>query len=182
LEFPPRVPKKLTFPEPLYLDIACGDRPFRDDREWIHTDIRVLPDVEIVCDVRELPSRIETKATEILARHILEHFSWRDTEDILREWGSLLIPDVGTVHIQVPNLYAQAVLLATGEMSDNEVIVYIMGDQDYEGNFHKTAFTERTLYASLWNAGFRAITVCDVGLVLDASARWAPSLVDQDPT
>ncbi len=171
--FPPRTEdylkqRRLVFETPFRLEIAAGERPTPG---FLHNDMRDLEDIEIVCDCRELPKRIATKAVEIRCTHALEHFSHRETVSVLREWGSLMELE-GFLHIEVPNLLGQIRALMSGELSHKEVVTLMYGDQDYEGNQHLTGFTHETLAESLWIAGFRSITIQDIGLVLVVGSVW----------
>lgn len=160
------------------LDIGAGDRPYQDGSgEWTHNDARPLPDIEIVCDIRDLPKNVEAGSCEaILARHVLEHFPHHQTVEVLTEWRSLMKPGA-RILIEVPNLewQCQAILAASerdhrGEWTQDKVVVLMYGDQDYPGNAHLTGFTSWTLMASMEAAGFNAIKVMDVGMVLVCNA------------
>ena len=155
----------------LLLDIGCGDRPFEDGRGWTHMDERPLPDVEIVGDVEWLDDYVKLNSCdEILARHILEHFSWRNTVSILKNWYGCLKPG-GTLRVEVPNFEWQSIALASATRSDEEMVEYVFGSQDYPGNFHKAAFTPRLLGIKLMAAGFDGIEIRDIGQVVLGAGR-----------
>jgi predicted SAM-dependent methyltransferase len=145
----------------LKLELGAGDRPTPG---FIHNDARPLPDIEIVCPVEEITAHVKGHADEIRATHLLEHFSWRDTVALLTEWRELVIPG-GKVYIEVPNLTWQTNAHAGGH-DDIEIVNLIFGDQDYEGNYHKAAFTERLLRRRMEEAGLHTISVIDIGMVL----------------
>lgn len=166
------------------LDIGAGNRPYEDGKGWTHNDARALPDIEIVCDIRELPSHVADGSCEaILARHVLEHFPHHQTPGVLREWLVMLQPG-GRILIEVPNLEWQcrAILDASSlgpeqmterpvEWTQDKVVVLMYGDQDYPGNAHLTGFTANTLMHSLLSSGFVKVNVMDVGMVLVANAE-----------
>jgi predicted SAM-dependent methyltransferase len=154
------------------LEVAAGDRPTPG---YVHHDARPLPDIEIVADMWDLPNHLEEGCCEELrATHILEHFSHTDTMGVLLIWHRLLCPG-GALHIEVPNLAWQAhEILRLHEFEHQAEIVRLMyGDQDYEGNLHKTGFTESLLRGHLASAHFGEIAVLDIGAVLVADARSA---------
>lgn len=152
----------------LLIDVGCGNRPFDDGREWIHFDERLLDHVDCVGKAEELDKHfLEKSATEILARHILEHFPWRETVAVLSKWRRVLKVG-GLLKIEVPNLSWQVKAMHTGETSEEELVRLMFGDQDYEGNFHKTGFTEGLLRGALTEAGMREIRVDDIGMVFVA--------------
>lgn len=157
--------------DPYLLELGCGERPYEDGRGWVHMDERPLPHVEITGKIEQLESYVRPDSVdEIRAAHILEHFPWNDTLDVLTSWRNVLKPG-GTVYIEVPNLMWQARALANSSVSHFEVVNLIFGDQDYPGNFHMTGFTEDTLSHYLVSAGFKDVYVQDIGMVLIAGGR-----------
>lgn len=166
------------------LDIGAGDRPYHDQYEWTHNDARPLPDIEIVCDIRDLPKHVIPGSCEaVLARHVLEHFPHHQTVEVLREWRDFLKDD-GRILIEVPNLEWQcrAILDASShgpeqcsdprpiEWTQDKVVTLMYGDQDYPGNAHLTGFTANTLMHCMQTAGFQRINIMDVGMVLVCNA------------
>ena len=162
------------------LELGSGDRPTPG---FVHLDARPdAPDVDIVGDARNLGSdwldhaHIDARkptlgnVEEIRATHLLEHFSHLETIDILKHWRSYLQPG-GKLYLEVPNLAGHVEAWRAGRSTDAEFVVYLFGGQEYEGNTHRTMFTEATLRAALKAAGFVWIDVRDVGLVLCANAR-----------
>lgn len=164
--------------DPYLLDLGCGDRPYEDGRGWVHLDERPLQHVDINAKIEDIEIHVRPDSVdEIRATHVLEHFPWHDTVDVLRSWHGRLKPGIGSVYIEVPNLSWQARELAVLENQDVEagrdleIVNLIFGDQDYPGNFHKTGFTQRTLGDSLRGAGFVDVNVRDIGMVLVATGR-----------
>lgn len=161
----------------MLLDIGAGDRPFNDGREWTHHDARPLDDIEIVCAAEDLHKHVpEGSCEEILARHILEHFSHLETQNVLAGWLRLLKPG-GVLKVEVPNLGWQvrqyAALLETGQGShtEAELVELMFGGQEYPGNAHLTGFTEETLRRHLTLAGFKGAGTMDIGMVIIASGE-----------
>ena len=152
---------------PFPLEIGCGDRPTPG---FIHNDMRPLDDVEIVADARDLLSILGPgRASQIRACHVLEHFPYPQTVNILSDWARLL-SDNGSIHLEVPNLRWQISAVASGEITVSKFVYYAYGEQDYEGNFHYAAFDEDLLRSSLSLAGFDKIVISDIGQVLIATA------------
>lgn len=153
---------------PFPLEIAAGERPAP---HFIHNDIRPLPDIEIVCDAREElfgligPNRL----SHVRACHVLEHFPYDETVNVLSLWRALLVR-TGTIYIEVPNLAWQTRAYQSGEIAAKEFVYYAYGEQNYEGNFHYAAFDEVLLKQRLEEAGFNAVSVTDIGQVLIANA------------
>lgn len=157
------------------LELGAGDRPMPG---YVHNDVRELPDIEIVADASQIQDHVGARSCEeIRACHLLEHFSHRDTQRILHRWRNCLQLG-GLLHLEVPNLLWQARALALDEpdpsgrrISDEEAAVYVYGEQDHDGNYHKNGFTPDSLKRSLHDAGYQRIEVVDVGQVLVAEAR-----------
>lgn len=148
------------------LEIGAGDRPIPG---FIHNDARDLNDIQVVCDALELKHHVKGRCAGLTANHILEHFSYRNTVDVLENWKALILPG-GSIHIEVPNLSWQTRAHAKGEIDDKQVVNYMYGDQDYDGNYHYAAFTESLLREALDEAGFDNIGIQDIGQVLIADA------------
>jgi hypothetical protein len=155
--------------EPFPLEIGAGERPTPG---FIHNDARPLPDIEVVSDAREeLVSLVGPgRVTVLRACHVLEHFPYAETVNILRLWRSLLIPG-GFVHLEVPNMTWQIQACARGEITDSEFVYYAYGEQNYSGNFHCAGFSPGILTSSLEQSGFEGININDIGQVLVANAN-----------
>lgn len=149
------------------LELGAGERPTPG---FTHMDERELDDIEIVGDVSKLTQFVQPESCdELRATHLLEHFSWRDTEDILSEWHRALKPG-GFIYLEVPNLHGQMYELSRGMESEEKIVELIYGSQDYEGNYHKAGFTDRTLCNALLAAGFVNVDCQSMGLVVVAKA------------
>jgi len=85
------------------------------------------------------------KIDYILAKDILEHFSWRDTNRIFTDWVRVLKIG-GKMDLLVPNFDAHYKLYKEGKTDARYkeawgyFVANVFGGQDYEGNFHKTMF------------------------------------------
>ena len=133
------------------LEIGAGENPTEG---YTHLDNRELPDIEIIDDARLL-SKIENESCdEILAKQVLEHFSHRDTEDILKIWYSKLKPN-GKLIIEVPDLKLFCTLWVNGYIKEPWAFKSIYGEQNYDGNFHKAGFTKEYLYYLFKKTGFK---------------------------
>ena len=150
-----------------FLEIGAGENPTPG---YIHNDMRALDDIELVCDALEIRKYIgDHRFMQVKANHILEHFGRLKTVEVLSNWFDLL-EDGGTLHIEVPNFEWQTRAHQTGLITDEEAIYFVYGEQNHEGNFHMTAFTESYLEKCLFDAGFKSVTVHNIGQVLVADA------------
>lgn len=150
------------------LELGSGANPTPG---FVHLDNN--PDFypDILADASRLTSVVDMQTvTELKANHILEHFSWRITVSILREWRQVLV-DGGTIHIEVPNMEWQVKAYANGDIDAQEFVYYAYGGQDFAGNDHYAGFDYLLLRKVLSEAGFNNIVIQDVGQVLVADAE-----------
>lgn len=154
----------------MQLELGAGYRPTPG---FLHNDARPGDDIEIVWPaetISQCPEVGKESCSAIRATHLLEHFSYRKSVAVLREWWSCLI-DGGSIYIEVPNLEWQARNFVSGELTCWEFVNYLYGEQDYDGNFHYNGFTEISLRSDLEDAWFSDVTIQDIGAVLIAFGR-----------
>ena len=149
------------------LELGSGGRP---QAGWTHLDIRPDVGADIVDDATVLSKIPDGSCEAIRAAHILEHFSWRDTDRILQLWRSKLAKG-GRLDIEVPNLTGHIRNWRSALSTDSSFIEALYGEQDYEHNYHRTGFTADTLHTALDQAGFSLVFVNDIGCVLIGQAR-----------
>lgn len=88
---------------------------------------------------------------EIYASHILEHFSFRQTLDVLKDWVRVLKPG-GILKIAVPDF----ALIAKAYVANGYHVIadgYVYGSQTDENEFHKAIFDEQKLWSLMEQAG-----------------------------
>lgn len=163
------MPDPFELPDtPFPLEIAAGERPTPG---FIHHDARALPDIEIVCDMGDALVNIlgSESVSAIRACHVLEHTPYHETVNLLRKWHSMLI-DGAQIYIEVPNMWWQVNAVVSGEITPEEFVYYAYGEQNYPGNFHYNGFTSQILTKKLEEAGFRGVSIEDIGQVIIAHA------------
>jgi len=131
---------------PMILDLGCGDEKFEGS---IALDLRRTRSVDIVADAHKLPFR-DNSFDYVFSSHLIEHFSHRETESILREWIRIL-KHGGTIEIRCPDLRARALLFFLNPSWQNVRNIY--GEQDYEGNQHRCGFAFKNLKSLLEACG-----------------------------
>ena len=133
------------------LNLGCG----KDIKSgYINIDFRKGDGVDLVHDLMKPLPFDDESCTDIMAHDILEHFGFRDTERILADWIRTLGTG-GCLDLVVPNFEAHLQYYKADKQDPRYVNGYddsfeffranVFGGQDYEGNFHKTFFTPRTV-------------------------------------
>lgn len=143
----------------LRLNIGAGHLP-RDG--FVNVDVRELPGIDVVADVMDLPFG-PGEVHEIRSEHLLEHFpEERLRRELLPYWRSLLGRG-GRLTAVVPDTTTMLSRHAAGEMSFEDLRQVLFGGQEYEGDFHFTAFTQDSLAALLQEAGFAEVKTLEAG-------------------
>lgn len=114
----------------------------------------------------------------IVASHVLEHFSFREVPDVLKEWARVLKPG-GMLKIAVPDFGKIAENYVTGVRQPTEA--FVMGGQDAPDNFHKALFDEAQLKSALAQAGLMLIRQWDSELPDCASLPISLNLAGTKP-
>ena len=90
---------------------------------------------------------------EVRASHILEHFSHRQTLDVLRDWVRVLKPG-GLLKIAVPNFDWIVEKYRSDEAGRLPLEAFLMGSQiAMDDGTHKAIFNSRKLHALMELAG-----------------------------
>lgn len=120
-------------------------------------EIEGYVNVDISNGLNVYPLEFESEsADEIRASHILEHFPYRETQNIVNEWVRVLKPN-GILKIAVPDMrwIASQILLSNPRVFPLQS--FIMGGQIDNYDYHKSVFTSETLYSFLATAGLTDI-------------------------
>jgi len=88
----------------------------------------------------------DNSVDEIRASHILEHFTFREASEALRDWVRVLKPG-GRIRIAVPDVDKCL------SSNDPNRLFYLMGGQTDENDIHKSAYDENRLRAVMMDAG-----------------------------
>jgi SAM-dependent methyltransferase len=84
----------------------------------------------------------DNSVDEVIASHVLEHFSHQDSVKALQEWVRVLKPG-GRIRLSVPDFAKCAQAYLDGQ--EMPIAGYVMGGQTDDDDFHKTLFDEQRL-------------------------------------
>ena len=109
----------------------------------LNLDVDVNQKPDIVADAADMPPELYGKLDGLLASHVLEHFSYWKTENVLSGWVRCL-KDGGELHILVPSLeWAAREVLS--ENPSPAVYAQLYAGQVNQWDVHYTGFTMRKL-------------------------------------
>jgi len=127
-------------PSPLYLNLGCGN-DIRED--CVNIDLYSDNPKVVYMDIRKL--QIPDGCVDgIIASDVLEHFSHRETESILKEWSRVLKKG-GEIVLRSPSLRKQAEMYLSGVWDADIASFMIFGGQSNPGDFHCIGFDETTI-------------------------------------
>ncbi|MDB4623028.1 hypothetical protein OAE36_00005 [bacterium] len=134
----------------LRLHIGCGSVNLQG---WVNIDARDQEHIHLVTDKIDLAGFSDNSIEEIYISHFLEHFSFVESNKLLRLFASKLT-STGKLRISVPD-FDKLILTYNANGSDLDLIKFaVMGGQDYPYNFHKSLYNHKTLSALLLSSGF----------------------------
>jgi predicted SAM-dependent methyltransferase len=138
------------------LHLGCGSKHID---EFINIDIRYLPGVDEVDNIKFLRKYKNNSISLIYACHVLEHFDRYEYISVLNRWYDILEND-GVLRISVPNF--ESICKYYLETKDiKSVIGLLYGGQDYDENFHYITFDFKSLEKDLMNIGFKSVSLYD---------------------
>lgn len=161
------------------LYLGCGPHPIHPqhlnfvDETWIFSDKYVKDPTIQNIDAVDLSDFKDGSVNNIYHSHLWEHLSYKESEQALKEWYRVLKKG-GTLTVNVPDmewlaaqlLYNQGIEIQTKGYrksnlfnTDEMLMEVIYGNQDHDGEFHKTGFTKTTLENKLKSVGFENIKI-----------------------
>jgi len=140
------------------LHIGCGD--VRIDN-FINIDAFRTTATDFTCEINDLAKYIKPNTIELIySCHVLEHFSIKDSIEILEMFYNFLKPK-GELRISVPDLIKLTNIIKRRELylKDLETIQsIIMGGQNTRYNYHKSVYWFDLLKENLIKTGFKDIS------------------------
>lgn len=140
----------------LKLHLGCGTKRIEN---YVNIDIRYLPGVDEINNVKFLRNYQENTVDVIYACHVLEHFSRWEYENVLKRWYGLLKPG-GILRLAVPDFRSICEYYCkTNDLIKIMGVLY--GGQDYDENYHYIAFDFSSLAKTLQSIGFTSVREYD---------------------
>ena len=118
------------------LEVGSGLRPTKG---YLHMDIKKLPHVEVVGDIRKLPFP-DNHFDEILGRWVLEHFAYQEIPSVLKEWRRCLKPN-GLLHLITNNGEAHFKAYKNKVINIHELNKMLFGNGNKIEDLHKSFWT-----------------------------------------
>lgn len=141
---------------PLRLHLGCGQSPIPG---WLNVDVRQLPGVDRVLDVRRgLPFE---NVAAIYGEHFLEHLELQEGLACLVECRRALAPE-GILRVSTPNLdwvLASHYRYGQWASADEAISDCFRMNRAFHGWGHRFLYNRQALEAALRAAGFARITM-----------------------
>jgi predicted SAM-dependent methyltransferase len=150
------------------LKVHLGSGPI-NIQGWINVDARDYEHVHLVSNGFDLHEFADGGIAEIYLCHVLEHFSFKEAEALLKSLKIKLRPG-GVIRISVP-CFDSLIEVYKMYCSDiTKVQFALMGGQDYQYNFHKSVYNLESLTTLLEHCGYTNVlkweTLVDFGVDL----------------
>jgi len=128
---------------------------------WVNLDNQPYPGVDRVLDVTKgLPYR---NADYVFAEHFIEHIPYPDAMNLLRECRRVLKDD-GVLRLSTPNLEWVWMTHYRLDLSESDQLRACFEiNRAFRGWGHQFLYNERTLRATLQDAGFANVTRVEYG-------------------
>jgi len=123
----------------------------------------------------------DNSVQEIRASHLLEHFAYSETLEVLRDWVRVLAPG-GTLKIAVPNFDIICQAYQSPKRTGAPLEGFLFGAQTDENDYHKSMFDWSKLKACLRAAGLVRIEPWESEIGDCASMNVSLNLMGTKPT
>jgi len=147
--------KKIMNTEKLHLNLGCG-RDIRDD--FVNIDLSADDDRVLKADAGSLPYPDES-ADLIIATNLLEYFSQKEIQNILKEWVRVLKIGCELI-IEVPSFRLINSAYQNGEIQLNTLSMLIFGDEKHSGT-KQSIFDENYLKKQIEKTGLRITEIVE---------------------
>jgi predicted SAM-dependent methyltransferase len=142
------------------LDVGSGEtngpeKSWTDAEVW-RMDIDDKFNPQIVHDItKPFPEEIKGMFDVVFCSHVLEHISWREVYDALKNMSEAVKED-GKLYIIVPDITWACKMVAEGKYTLG-VMGVLYGAQTNEWQYHKNGFTKEALALMIREMGWRVV-------------------------
>lgn len=127
---------------------------------FINIDAFKTQATDFVCEIEDLPKYIKPNSIRLIySSHTLEHFSRKDSIQVLKMFYDFLEPS-GELRISVPDLIKLSDIIKTRKLEVKEMETIqgvLMGGQGIRYNYHKSIYWFALLKQILMNTGFKDV-------------------------
>lgn len=161
---------KVDYTGKIVLEIGPGPKPQAQDVfpgakiVTMDADEQYKPD--ILGNARNIPDDQKGKYDAVFASHVLEHFPWFESVNVLKEWATAL-KQGGELHVLVPSLDWIGKQIVS-ETPSRGTIPLLFGGITTQWDAHFAGFTMRSLRATFEAAGLRAQRAASLPMVIMA--------------
>lgn len=167
--------------------LELGGGANRHPRSTVNVDVRHVQGVDFTVDFNkeEWPEIGNDEFDVVYACFVLEHISWRQVPNFLRQTYRVTKPG-GKALFVIPNTEAQMRYILSKPEFDGDEGSMIFGTLDYPENSHRAAFSPRSVTKLFTQAGFTNITITPFGqlgtdMVVEASKPANPAAAPAPP-
>ena len=143
----------------LSLNVGAGGHPSKEEG-WLNLDSRPLAGIHLCIDVLEMAQWVPPEScVKILNKDVLEHFGWKEGEDVLQIWWRALKPG-GELETITPDMRTVMRRYLDGEDDGCNwlwAMYHLYGMQTYPYNFHKSLYDFLSLGTKLKAEGFSEV-------------------------
>lgn len=135
------------------LNLGCGNDPRSG---YINCDLYNNKKADMTFDCAVIPFD-DNSVDEILAYHIVEHWDFLKSQEVLKEWYRALRPD-GKLHVETPDLLGLChAFIEADEQKRISLYSTFFSVPWWPGQGHYFLFTETQLRWTLEKTGFKNI-------------------------
>ena len=146
----------------LNIELGGGETPLMKEYGYKNVDIRNLSSVDIVSDVSGLRDHLSPKSVKsIFSRHFLEHLTYSELEDHLKDCHVLLAND-GYIEGIIPSMEFHTLQVLLFPPSSSEFLHGLAGFHGWQRgqeygywDIHKSSFTHASLLETFDRFGYR---------------------------
>ncbi len=122
---------------------------------WVNIDARKFKHTHLVSNGFQLDKFKDSSVSEVYFCHVLEHFSFKDSEELLNRIYKILEPG-GVIRVSVPDI-KKLIDIYIEQKKIDTIKRAVMGGQNYENDFHKSIYDYNELKRILEKNNFKNV-------------------------